>query len=222
VLARAAPLVLLATLGLPSPAHANPFGYREHDGFYLRVSAGIAALHVERSTAQEGSLLSLAYAGEGSSVGGGSLFSEVSIGGTPLPGVVFAGTLLADGLPATDIRTASGARVALGSALVFTMLGPTVDFFPDRARGFHVGGGAGFATSTAGVSDPVFNTIGGLGFGLTASVGYDLWVADDWSVGVLGRGMLARIQGEEQSGQAVGREHDTVSSASLAVSLLYH
>jgi hypothetical protein len=102
------------------------------------------------------------------------------------------------------------------------MLGPTVDVFPDPFRGFHVGGGIGLATSTAGVEDPIFSTIGGLGAGLTLTLGYDVWTGDDWSVGLAARGIVALIEGQKQANEAVAREHDTISSASIAATLLYH
>ena len=211
--------VLASTL-LCIPAGANPFGYHEHDGFYLRMSAGGASLDVQRQTA--GASGSVAFAGDGSRIQGASLFTELSVGGTPLRGFVVAATLLGNGLPATELRVASGSRIDLGTPLVFAMVGPTVDVFPDPFRGFHVGGGIGLATSTAGVEDPIFSTIGGLGAGLTLTLGYDVWTGDDWSVGLAARGIVALIEGQKQANEAVAREHDTISSASIAATLLYH
>jgi hypothetical protein len=80
----------------------------------------------------------------------------------------------------------------------------------------------GLATSTAGIRDPIFNTIGGLGVGLTAALGYDLWIGDDWAVGLVGQGVVGWIRGEQRAGQSVGQERDTVTSASIAATLLYH
>jgi hypothetical protein len=213
--------VFLATALLCATARANPFGYHEHDGFYLRVSVGGASLDVQRHT-DTGASGSVAFAGDGSRIQGASLFTELSAGATPLRGFVVAATLLFNGVPATELRMASGSRIDLGTPLVFAMLGPTVDVFPDPARGFHVGGGIGLATSTAGVEDPVFSTIGGLGAGLTLALGYDVWTGDDWSVGLAARGIVARIDGQDEAEKGVGHEHDVISSASIAMTLLYH
>ena len=204
------------------PARANPFGYREHDGFYARFSWGAASLQIRRVTERSDGSTSVAYAGDGSRVGGASLVTDLSIGGTPWRGVVLCGTLLGNGLPATEIKVASGSRIDLGTPLVFAMLGPSIDVFPDRFRGFHVGGGIGLSTSTAGVKDPIFSTIGGLGPGATITFGYDLWIDDDWSLGLQARGIVAYITGQQESNEAIGRERDTVSSASVALTLLYH
>ena len=211
----------LASVLLCTTARGNPFGYHEHDGFYLRLSVGGASLDIQRQT-DSGGGGSVAFAGEGSRITGPSLFTELSVGGTPLRGFVVAATLLGDGLPATELRVASGSRIDLGTPLVFAMLGPTVDVFPDPSSGFHVGGGVGVATSTAGVEDPVFSTIGGLGAGLTLTLGYDVWTDADWSIGIAGRGIVARIEGQKEASETVGRERDTVSSASIAITLLYH
>lgn len=204
-------------------ASANPFGYREHDRFYLRVSGGVASLGVARSTEGEGAQTSSAYGGDSSTIDGASIFAELSIGGTPFRNVVIAGTILGNNLPAAWLNLASGSRLALGSPLWFAFVGPTVDIFPVPSGGFHIGAGAGWAVATAGVQqDQLFNTVGGGGVGATLSTGYDAWVADDWSFGVIGRAVVARIRGEEQSASAVGREYDTVSSFSIALTALFH
>src|SRR5260221_859200 len=206
------PYVALAlALTASGTAWANPFGYHEHDGFYLRVSMGMASLDIKRDTSGAGSTGSTAY-GDDSAVGGASGFTELSIGRTPFLRVVVAATLLGNGLPATELRVASGSRIDLGTPLVFALLAPTVDIFPNPGGGFHAGGGVGLATSTAGVKDPIFSTIGGLGVGVTIAFGYDLWTSDNWSVGLAARGIVARIDGSEQASQVVGHERDTITS----------
>lgn len=219
-------VVLLLALSITAYAgsvHANPFGYREHDGFYLRMSGGAASLAVDRSTEREGAQTSSAYAGDSSSIAGTSIFAELSIGATPFRNVVIAGTILGNNLPAAWLELASGSRLVLGSPLWFAFLGPTVDLYPAPSGGFHVGGGAGWAVATAGVQqDRLFDTVGGGGVGATLSTGYDAWISDDWSVGFIARAVVARIRGEETSAVAVGREYDTVSSFSFAATALFH
>jgi hypothetical protein len=203
-------------------ARANPFGFREHDGFYLRMSAGAASLQIRRATERSDGSVSVAYAGNGSRLGGASLFTELSVGGTPWHGFVLCGTLLGNGLPITELKVASGSRIDLGTPLVFAMLGPSIDVYPDRFRGFHAGGGVGLATSTAGVKDPIFSTIGGFGPGITLTFGYDFWIGDDWSLGLAARGVVAYISGQQESNTVVGRERDTASTGSIALTVLYH
>lgn len=212
----------LALLVACPDARANPFGYHEHDGFYLRMSAGLGTLHVARSTDQAGASDGIAFTGSTSTVGGASIFTELSVGGTPFRHIVIAGTFLGDNLPAAEVELASGSRFDLGSALTFAMLAPTIDVFPNTSGGFHAGGGVGWAVATASISDPIFDTIGGGGLGATLHVGYDFWIGDDWSFGAMARGVVARIQGEQSTAGTTGHEHDTVSTLSIALSFLYH
>lgn len=215
-------LMALAPASFGSVALANPFGYHEHDGFYLRISGGAGSLAVNRSTERAGAQGSLAYGGDSSSVGGASIFAELSIGGTPYRRVVIAGTLLGNNLPTAGLELASGSRLDLGTPLWFAFLGPTVDVFPAPSRGFHFGAGGGWAVATAGITqDRVFDTIGGGGVGLTLSFGYDAWVGDDWSMGAIARGVVGWIRGEEQSNTGFARERDTVSAFSLAATVVF-
>jgi hypothetical protein len=41
-------------------------------------------------------------------------------------------------------------------------------------------------------------------------------------VGLVARAIVARIGGQDESSGAVGREHDTITSGSIAATLLYH
>jgi hypothetical protein len=210
----------LSALLVANGAEANPFGYHEHDGFYFRFQSGVSLLDVERSTDRAGVTTSGAY-GKESRVTGPSVFTEVSVGGTLGHRLVIAGTLLGDNLPA-ELAVASGSHLDLGSPLTFAMIAPTVDYFPHRSGGFHFGGGIGWAAAIASINDPIFDTIGGGGVGLTLGGGYDAWVADDWSLGVGLRGIVARIRGEQQANGATGSERDTAISVSLAFSVLCH
>jgi len=215
-------MALTAAGTVAAPARATPFGYHEHDGFYLRMAGGIGSIDVTRSTDQAGIENGIAYTGDTSTFGGTSIFTELSIGATPFRRVVLAGTFLGDNLPTAELELASGSRFSLASTFTFAMLAASVDIFPDPNRGFHVGGGIGWAAATAHVSDPIFTTIGGGGPGVTVEFGYDAWVGDDWSIGAIARGVVADIRGQQSATAGVGHEHDAVTSASLAFSLLYH
>lgn len=70
------------------------------------------------------------------------------------------------------------------------VLGPLVDWYPDPRGGFHGQLGAGVSGFVAGrgessnvrTSDHV-----AVGFGAVAGVGYEWWIASDWSLGFLAR-----------------------------------
>ena len=78
------------------------------------------------------------------------------------------------------------------------MLGITLDWYPNAAGGFHFGGTLGFAAAVAQRPDSdAFENMGGGGFALSLLVGYDWWIADEWSLGALARFTGAALQGEE-------------------------
>jgi hypothetical protein len=218
-----ATVVALATFGGPLHAETgNPFGWHEHDGFYLRLGSGPSSVNLNRSTEHSGSGGTVSYQGDESTVEGLAVGSEVSIGATPFESVVIAGSWLVHLLPSAALDLADGSSVELDSSLGFVWIGPTVDIFPKPAGGFHLGGGVGFAAVTATVPDVLFDSIGGSGAGVTAAVGYDLWVDDDWSLGVLGRGTLALLGSEQQEGGVTGSERDTITVFGITLSALYH
>lgn len=159
--------VLLGSLlaGAARPAVAEP---RQHDGFYLRLGVGGGY-----------ALGSLAAAADSGSKGP-NIASELAIGWTLRPGFVLGGgtfPMVAPG-PDYDGVDAGGQHVS-GT-------GPFVDYYLDPAGGLHLQAGLLFA---AGYLDGSGERPGkvGLGFGGMAGVGYDLFVADEWSLGGLVR-----------------------------------
>lgn len=152
----------------PSPCEQPGNAYR-HDGFYLRVTNETQYLAFQ-GKGPEGS----------ASVKGLGTGGMMAIGGTPVPGLVIAGTLSSDmvrgkfkGRPEGDEENASMARA---------MLGVLVDWYPQPNDGWHVGAALGFAGITladASLADSV-----GVAFAAKVFGGYDWWIGPQWSVGV--------------------------------------
>jgi hypothetical protein len=221
---RAAPVALVALFAhasFPSSARANPFGYHEHDGFYLRVSVGPALLDVSRDTERDGQGPSDLFAGDHSSVNGVGPALELSLGATPFDRFVIAGTLLTIPLGDTDLTFVDGSSVPLDASLEYVVIAPTVDVFPARDGGFHFGGGFGLAIVESSV-DLAPGGLGGVGGAALARAGYGFWIDDDWSLGGVLSGTLGRVDGEHTGGGVVGREKDLVTSMALSFSALYH
>jgi hypothetical protein len=214
-------LVLALGLTVTASARANPFAYHEHEGFYFRFGGGLAALTLHRETDRQGSQGSIAYEGDSSNIGGPSILAEISVGANLLPKLVLAGTVVFVTLPSATLRLGTGSRLNLDSTLIFALIAPTVDLFPNPEAGFHFGGGLGLAISSVSLPDDRFNTIGGIGVGVTLHGGYDLWVGDDWSLGLQLRGVLARLNGSQSTSSVSGNERDTVATIALSLTALY-
>ncbi|HMJ15129.1 MAG TPA: hypothetical protein VK524_27130 [Polyangiaceae bacterium] len=209
----------------PAPPDAVPAGAERHDGFFLRIGLGVGGMAMERST--EGRLYGQTQPGQDSSVSGPAGMFELSIGGTPAAGLVVAGTILSHSMADPTLEFDGGGEAELGGPLLFAMIGATVDWYPNPQKGFHFGGTLGPAFAVAETPEgAVFDNIGGAGIGLSALVGYDWWVSDEWSLGVLGRLSGARVRGEasERVGgtELEGEEDSSVAAIGVLFSILHH
>ncbi|HEU4411037.1 MAG TPA: hypothetical protein VFS43_37640 [Polyangiaceae bacterium] len=160
------------TAAAPAEAPADRrHGVRRHDGFYLRLGLGPAAL----SGTGDGGDVDLSGTGAG---------LELALGGTVAPGLVVGGGSYPTFLPTLYLE-ADGPEVKAEDGGVLTLIGPFVDYYPNAQRGLHVQGALGLSTTTLSMpSGPAFT---GSSAGVMLGVGYEWWVGEQWSMGVLGR-----------------------------------
>jgi hypothetical protein len=151
----------------PSPAIRTD---RLHDGFFLRVSLGFAS----QSLAIDDTSTRPNYTGKGN-----TLTVDVMLGGSPSPGINLGGALLFDSMSSTRL-TSGGDAAKTGLSLL--TVGPMIDGYPSPRCGFHSGGMLGVSAAQL-TNRSAFATDAVYGFGLAAWLGYDTWVADQWSVG---------------------------------------
>ena len=103
------------------------------------------------------------------------------------------------------------------------MIGPFVDWYPNVRGGFHAQGALGLATLTPRVfAHPAtekseYIAIGGA---LLLGTGYEWWVADEWSIGVLAQLGVRVLRGKDDDDLAW--THVVTNSPTLCVSLTYH
>ena len=196
----------------PVPPAMQRAGYHVHDGFYLRLAAGVGGGHasVSGDAANHG-------------VGGAGLALNLWMGGTPWRGIAIGGLASYQGMSDGD-TVVEGQETGLGSNGGMFLVGPFVDAFPDPMRGLHFGGSLGLAfLGTKGDSHLLENTLrardySGGGLGGSAWIGYMGWVGPEFSLG----GLL------QLSGYGTGEKKDNLerraSGWALSVSLtaLYH
>ena len=74
------------------------------------------------------------------------------------------------------------------TSLTLVTIGPYIDYYPDPRKGLHILGTLGFANLTDSYDDGTLSTSNSAtGFTLGGGIGYDWWVSEDWSIGILGR-----------------------------------
>jgi hypothetical protein len=168
----AAPKIQLASQAPPPPPPVARTD-KTHDGFYARLNLGFGS---QSTKIDNGTSL------DNFSGSGGTLDVGLLIGGAPSPGIVIGGALLLESLPSTTFD--SGPLYSLKTSVGLGTLGPFIDGYPNPRGGFHLGGTLG-ATSVRLANDPSLPGNKAFGFGLAAWLGYDWWVADQWSLGGL-------------------------------------
>lgn len=150
-------------------------GVRKHDGFYMRLGIGVgsASMTVEESFADV-DLTGIGPAG------------EIAFGTTIAPGFALGGGIYGTTIPEPEYEALG--QTETGGAVGASTLALFGDYYINPEKGFHLQGAAGYTllTSTKGDNYPGEDSSGG-GFGLLVGAGYDWWVGEQWSLGLLGR-----------------------------------
>lgn len=186
-------------LGTPALAQAAP---RTHDGFYLQLDIGLGYL----STSAEAGGSTIKYSGV-------TVPSALWLGGT-VGTLVIGGGFFTDYAPSPSASLNGGNSIELTDVSMYLIgLGIFADYYLDAHGGLHFQpflGWGGLETSyqgNAGGSDPT-------GLVLAIGGGYDWWLGEQWSVGVLGRIAYAPLKLNEVS-------YSTIAPALLAT-FTYH
>jgi hypothetical protein len=175
-------------LAAPAPAPATTAVRTDklHDGFYVRVNLGFGT---------QWTTIDDATVRPNLSAKGSTLIADLLIGAAPSPGIILGGALLFDSLPSTRFG-ADGYAIKTGLSLA--TVGPFIDGYPNPRGGFHSGAMLG-ASAAHLSSNPYYATENAYGFGLATWLGYDCWVADQWSVGGLLRFAGSHVVGHANS-----------------------
>ena len=198
----------------PVPPATQRRGYHVHDGFYLRLAAGLGGGKTSISTDSP--------TDPNHGVGGVGLASDIWIGGTPWSGIAIGGLLGLQRMRDSELRI-EGDNTGEGMTAQLWSLGAFIDAFPDAQRGLHFGGAlylAGIDTKadSHALEELHVDNYNAGGLGLSAWVGYMGFVGPEWSLG----GLL------KLSGATTRKEQDNLTreaqalALSLSFSALYH
>ncbi len=180
---------------------------RFHDGFYFRGSIGGGAL---------GAVFEVDGL-EDTEVDGGAFSLDLMFGGTPADGLVIGGAYFFSQAQKPNVKRGSFEDESPNN-FNFGIIGPFLDWFFMPDGGFHagiiLGGAAANVTNNDGTEKSSTATGGGGGLFL----GYDFWIADQWSLGILGRA----TGGSVTNSDARTEEKITVANFALLGTVLYH
>lgn len=213
-----------AVAQVTEPPPTDP-SVRVHDGFYFRIAAGLGAysegLRSKNSEEYGGTVRgrSAGFATMGEFALGGTISRGLVLGGGAYTAQLVSGTYRtyrdSDGVPPPELDP---------EVRNFALVGPFFDWYPTPEKGFHIQAALGVA-SLSGVQldafplrdDEPYTAFGG---GVMFGVGYEWWIAEQWSMGVLGRVMGAVLRGKDD--QDVRWTHTAGTSPSVLLSVTYH
>ncbi len=178
-------------------------GSHIHDGVYLGLATGVGLVQANATTTANDlrdASSSVRSSSIGTSIEGFAFSGHLLVGGTPLRGLAIGGGHSGNIL-ASATRTWNGTTGAIHT-YTFGVTGPFADWYPRPSGGLHV-------LAMAGLSDVIENASGGsshalFGVGGVLGLGYDFFVSDNWSLGILGRGMLGEVSWSAAPGVVAG------------------
>lgn len=196
---------------VPAPESApKPHGVHLHDGLYLRFGIG-GGMVASRGTFEPALVLG------GDKVRGGGVAIDTMLGGAVRPGLSIGGAVLVQEATRPRLTWDSGATEP-GNDVSFGLVGPFVDWHVDPRGGFHVGALLGVAIYETKDGNTGSQVASEQGYGVAPHVGYDFWIGEQWSMGVLARGLYAGTSAAFSDGSS--SKHSTVGG-SLLLSFLY-
>jgi hypothetical protein len=169
-----APAPAIVQLSPPAPTGGRP-STRVRGRLFLRLALGTVFLHESWSPRSGG--LGAVYDGWGTAL-------DTSIGRTLRPGFTVGGRWQFAAVVDAN-ESYQGARyVVTQTARLLDTIAIFVDDFPNPRRGFHFGGSVGVLAASN--FDTVYGTVAtGWGAAVSSHVGYETFLSNRWSVGVL-------------------------------------
>jgi len=163
-------------------------GVHEHDGFFFRIGLGIGYYIGKGKPEEVAGITPPDFDAKGIAIPG-----DLSFGGTVAPGLVIGGGSFGNFIPAPKFK-ADGGTEQDGGAMSITGIGPFVNYYLNPKEGLHLDAAlllvlasiAEKENTTAGVTTKTPKA-GGIGFGAALGAGYDFWIGEQWSLGVLAR-----------------------------------
>jgi hypothetical protein len=175
----------------PPPAPPENATAYNHDGFFFRMGLGLAYASAPLEVEGE----------DAGSAKGAGVSVEFLFGGTPAPGVVIGGGLIGHTFPSPTLEDEDGDEAPFDSTLNLSTIDIFLNLYPDPKQGFQVQALLGFALATLvdDDGDAVFvdptndEDVEFTGPVVGAGVGYEGFVGQQWSIGVMGRVLYAPL-----------------------------
>lgn len=202
----------VALLGLVAvaPGRAEASEPREHDGFFFQTSLGFGPGWLSEEYKEDGESTDI-------SASGVTGMFELLFGGTPARGLVIGAGLTGHTIVEPTFESAGREYETEDTSVGISQLSLFANYYVQPKSGFYLHGSVGFGSLRVTVDGDSYDTESA-GVVLGAGVGYDFWVADEWSLGPQLRLTYAHLSGEEAGTEAT----DDFISPTLSFTATYH
>jgi hypothetical protein len=201
-----------------------------HDGFFFRQSLGVAWLRSRGRSEPSGVQPLGDPAGPTQpvrnrmhAVSGGGVAASVALGGSPTPGLALAFELTSHMFWELDVETENQAVQtpfffdSTRNEAKYLSYGLLAVWYPDSGRGFNAALSAALASA---------HQNGPTGWLAAPQLGYEWWIAEQWSVGAVLRGSFGYLSSGDESefffSRFVGGGSGYVAMPSLSCVVTYH
>ncbi len=186
--------VVAAVCCVPAICHAQSVPFT-HEGFYLQMTLGGGYLRSSASFPLSGSNEDVSYYG-------GAVNGSLWIGGSLVPGFVLGGGTLGAIAISPSAKVTYQGQSETGTSnsstsLQLNMIGLISDYYPNPSKGLHFQALLGYAVMS--LNDHNSSNYSASGLGVMGGVGYEFWVSEEWSIGVLGRFAYAATKYQDTS-----------------------
>lgn len=173
---------------------------REHDGFYARFALGFSGFG---DTVVSEAMAGDTFRDQGL-VTGFATVGEVAAGGTLGRGLVLGGGIYTATVETPFVFEGRGRPLPpeFTRPDTFSVLGVMGDFYPKPRQGFHIQAALGLAALSGFDPNSEFwrDRHVAFGGGGMLGLGYEWWVGDQWSIGILARGTVGALTEDDATG----------------------
>jgi hypothetical protein len=172
------PAVVYVQPARPEPARVPKVGVRLHDGLYLRMSIGMGPGRGKYTETLTG------FVPDEYKFSGLGAMLDVMLGGSPIPGWVLGGAFVGHTIinPKVKLNNTDVSNVSRSYAYNLSTFGLFTSVYPDPAAGLNFHALVGLGTLSVKTGD-VTVTPEPAGPSFMGGVGYEFWIADQWSMG---------------------------------------
>jgi hypothetical protein len=194
----------------PQPGYYAPpdrYGMQQHDGFFMRLTAGFGYLSASES-----------YGGATDELSGMGATFGAAFGGVVAPNLIVYGELLGTSITNANYAINGVSQGYSGTDLFQFSVGPGIAYYFEPINLYLSGTltftKVSFSDTGTGFSQGDTN----LGLGASFTVGKEWWVARDWGIGIAGQAHIASM-GDTVQGYST---HLQTSVFSLLFSATYN